>query len=286
MLSSVCLGSFHFDIAMVLRDAKLINSIMVNSEAWHNVLQKHIQCLEKVDSDLMREIMNSHSKTAIEAYYFELGKFPVRFTLSKRRFMYHWHILRRDNSELIWKVYRAQKLYANRGDWVKLLNEEKAKYGLLITDQEIMKLSKEKFKQIVDEKVEKFAINYLKTLAMKHSKSSGVANEKFGMKSYFSDRRFAKEDIQIVFALRTKRIDVKIFFANVYENENMNCRICKDSASLEDENHLLICEKLTEEPSDTQFSDVYDNTDKQLAAAKVFKRILRRRQVYMDANQI
>ena len=71
----------------------------------------------------------------------------------------------------------------------------------------------------------------------------------------------------------------------MYENENMNCRICKGSASVEDENHLLICEKLTEEPSDTQFSDVYDNTDKQLAAAKVFKRLLRRRQVYMDANQ-
>ena len=103
---------------------------------------------------------------------------------------------------------------------------------------------------------------------MKHTKSSGVANEKFGMKSYFSDRRFAKEDIQILFALRTKMIDVKTNFANLYENENMNCRICKDTASVEDENHLLICEKLTEEPSDTQFSDVYDNTDKQLAATK------------------
>ena len=198
--------------------------------------------------------------------------------------MYHWHILRRDNSELIWKVYQAQKVHANRGDWVKLLNEEKEKYGLLITDQEIMILSKEKFKHEKDEKVEKFAIDYLKTLAMKHRKSSGVANEKFGMKSYFSDRRFAKEDIQILFALRTKMIDVKTNFAHLYENENMNCRICKDSASVEDENHLLICEKLTEEPSDTQFSDVYDNTDKQLAAAKVFKRLLCRRQVYISVS--
>ena len=35
-------------------------------------------------------------------------------------------------------------------------------------------------------------------LAIKHTKSSGVAKEKFGMESYISDRRFTKEDIQIV----------------------------------------------------------------------------------------
>ena len=106
---------------------------------------------------------------------------------------------------------------------------------------------------------------------MKHTHSSGVANEKFGMKCYFSDRRFAKEDIQIIFALHTKMIDVKTNFANLYENEDINCRICKASASVE--------------PSDTQLSDVSDNTDKQLAAAKVFQ-LLRRRQVYLEANQI
>ena len=32
MLSSICLGSFHFDIAIVLREAKFTNAIMVNSE--------------------------------------------------------------------------------------------------------------------------------------------------------------------------------------------------------------------------------------------------------------
>ena len=66
----------------------------------------------------------------------------------------------------------------------------------------------------------------------------------------------------------------------------MNCRICKDSNSLEDENHLLTCEKLNDEHSDVQFSDVYNNTDKQLAAVKAFKAILRRRKVHLDSNQV
>ena len=64
ILSSISLGSFHFDIAMVLREALFINSIMTNSEIWHNVKLSHVQCLEKLDRQLLRKIVNDHSKTA------------------------------------------------------------------------------------------------------------------------------------------------------------------------------------------------------------------------------
>ena len=42
ILSSIHLGSFHFDIAMVLRDSQFVNSVMTNSEIWHNVKLHHI----------------------------------------------------------------------------------------------------------------------------------------------------------------------------------------------------------------------------------------------------
>ena len=69
MLSSISLGCFHFDIALVLREAKFVNSIMTNSEVWHNVFQYHIETLEKLDLDLLRQVMKGHSKTAKEAYF-------------------------------------------------------------------------------------------------------------------------------------------------------------------------------------------------------------------------
>ena len=79
ILSSVCLGNFHFDIAMVLREALFTNSILVNSEIWHNVQQKHVSSLENTDLNLMRKILNSNSKTASEAYFLELANYPLRF---------------------------------------------------------------------------------------------------------------------------------------------------------------------------------------------------------------
>ena len=79
LLSSISLGNFHFDIAMVLRESQFINSIMSNSEIWHNVYLKHTQSLEQMDHDLLRKIFNAHSKTPCEEFFFEVGKYPLRF---------------------------------------------------------------------------------------------------------------------------------------------------------------------------------------------------------------
>ena len=52
MLSSISLGNFLFDIAMVMRDAHLANAIMTNAEVWHNVKLHHVQSLESYDVNL------------------------------------------------------------------------------------------------------------------------------------------------------------------------------------------------------------------------------------------
>ena len=279
ILSTVSLGSFHFDIAMVLRDALFVNSVMVNSEVWHNVQMKHVLSLEQSDLNLMKKILNSHSKTASEAYYLELAKYPLRFTLSKRRLMYLWHLLHRDTNELIYKIYQAQKLNENRGDWVKILNEERFRYGIVESDEEISQLSKNKFKKVVQEKIQKFANKYLHDLAKTHKKSAKIENKKFVRQLYFADRRFSREDIQLLFALRTRTINVKQNFKSQYEN--MNCRICKVENSLEDEEHILHCGAFDEYTGDIMFNDVYGNIDKQFEAVKIYKKVIRRREVYL-----
>ena len=182
--------------------------------------------------------------------------------------MYLWHILHTDSSELIWKIYQAQKCQSNRGDWFKILNDEKKKYGIEETDEEIGKLSKLKFKKIVEQQIKANAIKYLEDIAKTNSKSSNILNSKFEIREYFSDRRFSKEDVQLLFSLRTKMVEVKQNFKNQYEN--LNCRICKDKESVENEEYLLECEVLNKEKiKEIKFSDVNGDLEKQLAAVKV-----------------
>ena len=281
ILSSICLGNFHFDIAMVLRDSLFVNSVMSNSEIWHNVKSNHIESLEKSDINLLRKIMNAHSKTASEALFLELGKYPLRFVLSKRRLMYLWHVLQRDNKELIRKIYDSQKLETNKGDWCEIIQIEKSKYNITQNDVEISQMSKEKYKTMIEKKINSEAFKYLNELAKSHSKSRLISNDKFEKKPYFSDRRFSKEDVQILFALRTRTTNCKSNFKTQYGNQ-LKCRICKVDGSIEDEEHILICSALTDGNCDVRFSDVYGNVDEQYHAVKTFKKVLRQREVYLD----
>ena len=75
--------------------------------------------------------------------------------------------------------------------------------------------------------------------------------------------------------------DCKINFRSKYQ-EDLSCRICKETSSLENEDHLLNCKLLCDDEDDVQFSDVNGGVDKQLKAVQVFKKIHRKMKVYLE----
>jgi hypothetical protein len=163
MLSSISLGFFYMDIALVFREAMLINGIITNSEVWYNVHEEHFKALESADNEIMRKIFDAHSKTACELFYLETGKVPIRFVIAKRRLNYLWHVLSRKDDELIKKVYKTQEVKTTKGDWFAMIQSEKKKYDLNNSDEEISKMSRYKFKSLVEKKVNNFVFQYLKT---------------------------------------------------------------------------------------------------------------------------
>ena len=76
-------------------------------------------------------------------------------------------------------------------------------------------------------------------------------------------------------------LDCKTNFRNQYNNV-LTCRICKENDSIEDEDHILNCSVLNDEGYGVQFSEVYGSADEQYRAVQVFKKVLRRRQIYLD----
>ena len=74
-------------------------------------------------------------------------------------------------SELIIKVYTAQKLSPVVGDWINLLAVDKEQFGIQISDEEVSKISEEKFKSFVKQKSVELTVQYLERLKKKNSKS-------------------------------------------------------------------------------------------------------------------
>ena len=52
----------------------------------------------------------------------------------------------------------------NRVDWVKIIDEEREKYGLLESDKTIAQMSQEKYRNLVKKKVFTHAVDYLHAL--------------------------------------------------------------------------------------------------------------------------
>ena len=83
--------------------------------------------------------------------------------------MYWWHILNTEETEMINRVYRAQKLSPVSGDWVQLLEEDKQMFNIKMTDDEVKAVSKYKFTNFVKKKSKELTIEYLMRLKQKHS---------------------------------------------------------------------------------------------------------------------
>ena len=68
--------------------------------------------------------------------------------------MYLWHILCRDDSELIKRVYNAQKFSPGKSDWIHQVINDKSFLGLNLSDDDIQLFNKSHFKKIIDKKIE------------------------------------------------------------------------------------------------------------------------------------
>ena len=66
--------------------------------------------------------------------------------------MYLHHILSREESELIHRIYKTQITSNSPGDWVRLVQSDKLELNITLTDEEIQGVSKNVFRNYVKEK--------------------------------------------------------------------------------------------------------------------------------------
>ena len=171
----------------------LVNGTMFNSEAWHNIQDKDITPLEKVDEALLRQLLMGHSKTPLEALHLETNTLPIRYILKSRRIMYLHTILKRDPSEMIRKVYEAQKADPSPGDFCELVSDDCKAIELDIEEEDIARMSKQRIQTIVKSKVRAAALQYLNNMKQKHSKMDGLKYQKLQLQPYLSSPLFNNE---------------------------------------------------------------------------------------------
>ena len=223
ILQEISYGSNYVEMGLIMRESILISKLLLSAEVWHKLYQYQSEKLEEVDKSFHRQLLNCHAKTAIEFLYSEMGTLPIRIIISTRRLLYWWHLMHVSKSEMIFKVYSAQKLSPVNGDWIQLLENDKKQFQLDITDQELSKISEQKFKNHVKKKAKEVKIKYLEKLKGKNSKSQKLDVKDTNTSLYLLDDRFSKDERELFFRLRSKTVAVKGNFPNAYLNKDILC---------------------------------------------------------------
>lgn len=101
ILNSTYFGKYFFEVALVLRSSLLLSSILLNSEAWVNLTHGNIRSLEQIDEKLLSRILESEANTSNAMKYMELGLYPIRFELMKRKTIFLQYILKQEKSSMV-----------------------------------------------------------------------------------------------------------------------------------------------------------------------------------------
>ena len=170
ILEDIPLGIYRVEIGLELRQALFINSVLFNCETWHGIKDADFTQIKIIDHQLLRYICKSHAKTPVEFLFLETGATPISQIISNRRLNYLYEIQKRDDNELVKRVFKAQFENPSKGDFVKLIEEEFSYIGETFNVENICKMTKLQFKKYIDEKIKKSTLENLQAIQQGHSK--------------------------------------------------------------------------------------------------------------------
>ena len=287
MLNQISLGHYHFEISLILRDTILISKLVFNSEIWYNLTNPQMVKLEQIDEMYLRQIFEVAKSAPREGLYIECGKLPIKFIIKMRRMMFYWHILHRNENELLYKFFTAQKLAPSVHDWALQIEKDRADINLQISENEIKLMSKEQFRNIVQQKIEKVAIEYLVKVKNSHSKTKNLNIKGFYPQEYLLSKNLKISEVQNLFKLRNNMINVKGNFSSSHTN-NKWCTICYLFS--ETQQHLVDCPPIRQKLKGLvdfeglSYNMIFGSTKNQELFSKNYTLILNARQDILDGQ--
>ena len=125
--------------------------------------------------------------------------------------MFYWTLIKKPDKELAKKVFNAQRNFPNKDDWVSVMRNEIKKSDINLTDDQVEKLTKIQFKEIVMEKIRERCDDYLLQLQIKNKKTKmlRLSNE---AKEYLTTDELTVQEKQLLFKLKVRMLDIKCNF--------------------------------------------------------------------------
>ena len=243
ILQNTCFGPYYFQVAIILRNTILANGILTNSEAWYGLNDSDLEILEGVDEQLLRRVLEVPSTCPKEMLYLEMGCVPFKYIVASRRLNFLHYILNEDDSSLIHQVLKSQSEQPVKDDWYLSVVKDLEEFQLDMNFEEIKKLSSFSFHTIVQKSACQKALLDLSKIKLKHNKVKHIQHEKLIMQHYLQPNQLTISETKFAFHTRTRMLRVRRNYGQSFQEKC--CPVCKDINAEDTQDHLLVCEALT-----------------------------------------
>ena len=255
ILNTVSFGEKYFQIATVLREARLVNGMLTNCDVWYGLQKGEIEELEEVDKLLLRRILEAPTSAPIESLYLELGLVPLRGIIKSRRIMRLHYLAKLGEEEMLGKFFANQWKYPGKNDWVHQVKEDLTDFGLKLNLTELRKTSINSMKKLLKKHMKEFSLNYLTTIQESHSKMDDLVYPRLKLQNYLKDGKISVQAAKTLFKWRTRSSMFKINFGNSYLNKA--CPYCLIEADSQE--HALKCTVVKGKVEvKGEYSDIFD----------------------------
>ena len=161
------------------------------------------------------------------------------------------HILSTSEDDPVKAVYSQQLQYEYERNWANEIKELRTKYGIKETDEEILALTKAKWKFMVKRKIHEYVLQTLNNNLSNLKHCNVRTYEQMKQQEYLT--LLSPAQARAIFQIRTGVYDIKA--CRKYKYEDMNCRLC--GASTEDVFHVVnVCTMI---PRDSCYRNCYEN---------------------------
>ena len=150
-----------------------------------------------------------------------------------------------------------------------------------LSEGSIKSLKKDAFKRLIKKKLFEKSSEFLLNLKNKENRSKSKNLMSFNLQSYLQTDRLTTRQKKLLFSLRTRSVDVKTNYRNMYQF-NMQCRLCEKYE--DSERHYLECEKIlnniefNSDLTNIKYEDIFStDIQEQINVTKIFDQIFKLR---------
>jgi hypothetical protein len=247
LCSEITLGFYYIQTLIAMYKIMFIPTVLYNCQAWCNMTNEDILNLKTLQLKFLKRCLHTPSSTAKCVIFLD-----IEYEINIRQLQFLHHILSLKYDDPVKDTYTQQTKYQHEKNWGNEVADLRIKYNITENDDEIVNLSKYKWKCNVKNKVYQYALEILNNECSEKSKTSQLSP----YKQLMTQRYFYKltpEDARTLFSVRSGTLDIKHFRKYKYEEYDSMCRLCGE----EEETIIHILNKCKNIEKSKTIDDVY-----------------------------